>query len=299
MRKSTLPKQQAVPTNISLFVLLITVSIMSIDFNFSVFTRSKCFKRLCQSTMQRFVGTKTDRPVTRVGIVGVPFSKGQRLSGVASGPHVIRKGGLIEEINEFNPWADIKDYGDVHEHVAEIPRGMSVPQNMPNYAVFAGTMQRLSEKVLDVYRDNRMCWTLGGDHSIAVGKIIIWLLSNSNWYDEKNNDDFCLFRLIRLGCGTFAPQQEYGCPLDWCSYWFEHKSYIDEWQHPWYARRDFGTRANWILGRFGWNGMAQGTVSNFVLSLIVAIHTCQSDFMFTSYLNCTLFKISHRQTWKK
>lgn len=105
-----------------------------------------------------------------MGIVGVPFDKGQRLSGVSLGPGVIRKGGLIEDISEFNPWVDFKDFGDVAEQRMDILSDISSPKNMRNYDFFASTMQRLSDKVLEVYRDDRMCWTLGGDHSIAVGK---------------------------------------------------------------------------------------------------------------------------------
>lgn len=108
--------------------------------------------------------------MTKVGIVGVPFKKGQRLSGVELGPDCIRKGGLVEEIKEFNHWVDIKDYGDVGERVAKIGKGLPIPSNMLNYGAFVGTMEALTEKVHEVYRDNRMCWTLGGDHSIAVGK---------------------------------------------------------------------------------------------------------------------------------
>lgn len=113
-----------------------------------------------------------DRSVARVGIIGVPFNKGQQRSGVSLGPQAIRNAGLVEEIKEFNQWVDIQDYGDVNELNAEIANSRLLPKNMPNYAIFAGTMQRLSNKVLEVYRDSRMCWTIGGDHSIAVGEAV-------------------------------------------------------------------------------------------------------------------------------
>lgn len=119
------------------------------------------------------MGKVKEHSVCRVGIVGVPFNKGQRLCGVSLGPEAIRKGGLVEEIKTFNEWVDIKDYGDVIEYTADLSTTNDpLPKNMRNYATFAGTMQRVSDKVLEVYRDNRICWTLGGDHSVAVGETI-------------------------------------------------------------------------------------------------------------------------------
>lgn len=123
--------------------------------------------------------TSMQRSMERVGIVGVPFNKGQPLDGVALGPQAIRDGGLVEDLKEFNQWIDIQDYGDVNEHSAKITNTQTMPTNMRNYEIFAGTMQRLSDKVLEVYRDNRMCWTLGGDHAIAVGETEVQLMSTS------------------------------------------------------------------------------------------------------------------------
>lgn len=37
-----------------------------------------------------------------VGLLGVPFDKGQGKSGVALGPDAIRNGGLVKELLEFN-----------------------------------------------------------------------------------------------------------------------------------------------------------------------------------------------------
>lgn len=37
----------------------------------------------------------------RVGILGMPFGKGQKKSGVARGPECLRNAGLIEKIKTF------------------------------------------------------------------------------------------------------------------------------------------------------------------------------------------------------
>lgn len=111
--------------------------------------------------------------LTKVGIIGVPFNKGQKLNGVAYGPNAIRNGGLIENIKEFNEHVNILDYGDVIESDGTLLNGENVPKNMGNFAIFADTMKRLSDKVYEVLNDGRICWTLGGDHSIAFGEYIL------------------------------------------------------------------------------------------------------------------------------
>lgn len=37
--------------------------------------------------------------VTKIGIIGVPFDKGQPKLGVANGPKVIREAGLVEHLS--------------------------------------------------------------------------------------------------------------------------------------------------------------------------------------------------------
>lgn len=154
--------------------------------------------------MAEFMSTTMDRSVARVGIVGVPFNKGQQKSGVSLAPQAIRKAGLVEEIKEFNQWVDIRDYGDVYERSAEIANAKLLPKNMPNYAIFAGTMQRLSDKVLEVYRDNRMCWTIGGDHSIAVGKFKLSANLNSIGMLDTDYGSFLFLYISRLDFWSFA-----------------------------------------------------------------------------------------------
>lgn len=109
----------------------------------------------------------------KVGLLGVPFHKGAKRSGVHLGPKAIRDGGLIEEILEFNPNVEIKDYGDVNEVDVAVA---SLPENMCNYSTVVGTMQKLSQEVCKVLSDGRTCLTLGGDHSIAIGKQINGLI---------------------------------------------------------------------------------------------------------------------------
>lgn len=45
----------------------------------------------------------------KVGILGVPFDKGQPLFGVALGPDAIRGGGLLENMKEFCKYLNINN----------------------------------------------------------------------------------------------------------------------------------------------------------------------------------------------
>lgn len=111
-------------------------------------------------------GLSTTAYSQKIGIIGVPFGKGQRRSGADLGPKAIRDAGLIQEILDFNQNVDIKDYGDVPEVDAEI---VAVPKNMHNYQTVMGTMRNLSKRVTEVLNEGRMCLTLGGDHTVGMG----------------------------------------------------------------------------------------------------------------------------------
>lgn len=121
--------------------------------------RSVCTNSVCRRGLATINTEKT-------GIIGVPFGKGQRRSGVHHGPKAIRDAGLIQEIQSFNQNVDIKDYGDIPEVDVELK---SVPKNMHNYATAMGTMRNLSHRVNEILNEDRMCLTLGGDHTVAIG----------------------------------------------------------------------------------------------------------------------------------
>lgn len=108
---------------------------------------------------------------TKVGIIGVPYKYGadRKDLGVQNAPSLLRASGLIKEIVEFNEAVDIKDFGDVEDHEPQGSNSES-PENMHFYDRLMPTMQRLSEKIGEVRRENRTCVTIGGDHAIAVGK---------------------------------------------------------------------------------------------------------------------------------
>lgn len=58
-------------------------------------------RKTVQTLSRSFHSAKLIRDHNRFGIIGVPFAKGQRKSGVDLGPSAIRSGGLISNLKEI------------------------------------------------------------------------------------------------------------------------------------------------------------------------------------------------------
>jgi len=117
---------------------------------------------------------------SKIGLLGVPYNEGTSRKGIGTelAPQLIRKGGLVKEIEEFNEHVDIKDFGDLA--VGDIKETVTSPKNMLNYTRFMPLMKKISESVQEIRAENRICVTLGGDHALAVGTISGQLNSSEN-----------------------------------------------------------------------------------------------------------------------
>ncbi|CAG9771407.1 unnamed protein product [Ceutorhynchus assimilis] len=107
---------------------------------------------------------------SKVGILGVPFDKGQAKKGVGNGPSIIRELGLIERLEEIEGKLNIKDYGDVSYEIPQDLKTHSIP-NMKEYEHITTCNHEVSKSVENILRDGRICVTLGGDHSLGVGTV--------------------------------------------------------------------------------------------------------------------------------
>ncbi|CAK9832219.1 Arginase, hepatic [Anthophora retusa] len=125
--------------------------------------------RRIQSTISKL----GNRNYGKIGIIGVPFEKGQHKEGVAHGPEVIRSAGLIQELESLG--LDVKDYGDIFYKAKNV---LGV------------------QKVL---KEGRRVLTIGGDHSLGVGTIdghvkekkdvgVIWVDAHADLNTNKTSE---------------------------------------------------------------------------------------------------------------
>ncbi|KAM5165578.1 arginase-1 [Mantella aurantiaca] len=101
-----------------------------------------------------------------VGVIGAPFSKGQPRGGVEEGPIYIRRAGLIEKLEELE--YDVKDYNDLQ--FPELSHDEPF-QNVKNPRTVGQATEKVANAVSEVKKTGRVCLTIGGDHSLAVGTI--------------------------------------------------------------------------------------------------------------------------------
>ncbi|KAB7503825.1 Arginase-1 [Armadillidium nasatum] len=103
----------------------------------------------------------------RIGVLGAPFNQGQTKLGVKDGPQTIRNTGFIKKLEELGH--DVVDAGDVQPD--DGVDGETGPSGEKNHRRVLTYNQKLSEAVRKIREDHRMCITLGGDHSIAIGSV--------------------------------------------------------------------------------------------------------------------------------
>lgn len=72
-------------------------------------------------------------------------------------------------IGPFTGNIKIKDYGDIR-YTPEASPGY---KNMENYEKVIGCNKVLFEKMKQAFKENDQVLTLGGDHSMAIGKCLV------------------------------------------------------------------------------------------------------------------------------
>lgn len=105
-------------------------------------------------------------PQKLIGFIGAPFSKGQPRGGVEEGPKSLRDAKLIEQLKKLGN--DVKDYGDLH--FADVENDEPF-HNVKNPRTVGQANEKLAKTVSEVKKSGRICLTVGGDHSLAVGTI--------------------------------------------------------------------------------------------------------------------------------
>ncbi|XP_067012014.2 arginase-1 [Anabrus simplex] len=123
--------------------------------------------RSCQ-VLNRTTSNVNVRNMTKqaIGIIGVPFEKGQRLEGVQYGPNALRQHGLIQELKKS--YCDVIDYGDIQYEAMKFEDEV---KNMHYFDHVAACSREVSEKVQHVMKQGQTALIVGGDHSVAIGSI--------------------------------------------------------------------------------------------------------------------------------
>ncbi|XP_076464090.1 arginase-1-like [Babylonia areolata] len=102
-----------------------------------------------------------------IGVIGIPFSKGQPRGGTEHGPSILRENGLVAKIERFGN--KVVDYGDLTLDVVENDKPWN---NVKNPRTVGMANKKVAECVEKITRGGeQVALTLGGDHSIAIGSI--------------------------------------------------------------------------------------------------------------------------------
>ncbi|XP_018567917.1 arginase-1 [Anoplophora glabripennis] len=221
--------------------------------------------------LKRYLHTERE---TKIGILGVPFDKGQPKVGVANGPDAIRKAGLVEQLAGIHKKINIKDYGNITYQVnEEIEK--KVP-NMREYAHVASCNQELSRNVEKIIKDGRICLTLGGDHSIGIGTV--------DGHIKSKNEDICLLWIdahADLNTNKTSPSGNvHGMPMallasELADYW----PYLPgmDWQQPVMSIRNvayIGLRSvdsyeRLVIDKLGITAFGMDEVENYGIGTVV------------------------------
>lgn len=102
----------------------------------------------------------------KVGVIGVPFDKGQLREGVGLGPDELRRRGLIENMREIG--VEVVDYGNISY---EPKKDLKPVENMTHLEHIAACQELVSQKVQEIISRGEVAMTLGGDHSVSVGSV--------------------------------------------------------------------------------------------------------------------------------
>ncbi|ESO92074.1 hypothetical protein LOTGIDRAFT_204097 [Lottia gigantea] len=102
----------------------------------------------------------------KVGLLGIPFSKGQPRGGTEQGPQAIREAGIVEKLEQLG--TQVCDHGDLTFDYIEndTPDG-----NVKNPRTVGHANKKISKAVSDIIYNGQLCLNLGGDHSMAMGTI--------------------------------------------------------------------------------------------------------------------------------
>ncbi|KAK7791958.1 hypothetical protein R5R35_009256 [Gryllus longicercus] len=102
----------------------------------------------------------------KVGVIGVPFDKGQVKEGVGQAPDELRRAGVIESMRAVG--CEVTDYGNITYEFKQDNKKVS---NMIHLEHIAACQEEVSKKVQEIVSRGELCVTLGGDHTVSIGTV--------------------------------------------------------------------------------------------------------------------------------
>ncbi|XP_064547167.1 arginase-1 [Drosophila montana] len=109
----------------------------------------------------------------RLGIIGVPFAKGQTKQGVELAPDLLRQNKLRQVLQSSDERLRITDYGNLQYAVDErlLQQQRQHYHHIHNYADFMACNLALIGQVQLMLRENAQFLAIGGDHAIGFGSV--------------------------------------------------------------------------------------------------------------------------------
>ncbi|KAJ1662839.1 Arginase, catabolizes arginine to ornithine and urea [Coemansia sp. RSA 1813] len=161
---------------------------------------------------------------TVVGVTCVPFSGGQPKGGVEDGPVEMVRFGMLDQIKSMGYTVELSEGMDKYAVKPTSDPPVGILKN-PRYVSMAA--RRVADQVRAHCEKRRMCVTLGGDHSIAMGT-----LSGST---AVYGDDLCVVWVDAHADINTPDTTEsgnlHGCPLSFILGLCEAKAPFD-WMTP-------------------------------------------------------------------
>ncbi|XP_064464064.1 arginase, hepatic-like isoform X1 [Ornithodoros turicata] len=100
-----------------------------------------------------------------IGVLGMPLAHGQRKAGVEEGPKFLRNAGVLDRLRELGH--EVHDRGDVTiEGLPNVRDGKVLESSL-----VGTTARNVCDAVENIVSEGKICLTLGGDHSCAIGTI--------------------------------------------------------------------------------------------------------------------------------
>lgn len=128
--------------------------------------RTKIYNAANSFTVENQHKRCTHTSSNEIGIIGVPFAKGQPKSGVQQAPSKLRDAGIIRNLEMMG--YSVTDYGDL---VFELLRDDPPSYNIKNPRSIGKAIKKMAVQCQDIIQSGKVCLTLGGDHSMSIGTV--------------------------------------------------------------------------------------------------------------------------------